>query len=331
MCCDVAISQHGFARAAAHLENLAQLRISAERLRVVTEAEGQRVLKVQAARLLEPVFSVENCKVKPEGPSRVYIGADGVKVPMVTTEEKHKRRKKRGRKNKGACRYCRHRGADNKYKEFKIATIYDQANEHRQVIATSGNHEVLGRLMRREASRAGLNKANEKIAIVDGADWIAKQLNNKLPMPDMVILDFYHLSEHIWLAANKCFGQDTDAAKEFAARLLHTAKHQGPGAVLAALELERKRYRSGVKRKALDELVRYIGHRAGMCDYPVYLDKGWQIGSGPTEAMCKVLTYRLKGAGMRWDKYGADAMMALIALQQSDTWKSYWQGRKRAA
>ena len=50
--------------------------------------------------------------------------------------------------------------------------------------------------------------------------------------------------------------------------------------------------------------------------------------SGPTEAMGKVLTYRLKGPGMRWDRPGADAIMVLVALQQSNTWKSYWESRK---
>jgi len=50
-------------------------------------------------------------------------------------------------------------------------------------------------------------------------------------------------------------------------------------------------------------------------------DEKGQIGSGPSEAMCKVLTYRLKGAGMRWERVGADAIMALIAFEQSNAWK----------
>lgn len=331
MCCEVAITQQGFARAAEHLANLAQIKISPERLRVVTQTEGRQVLQVQAAGLLQPAFNASECKGGPQGHSRVYIGADGVKVPMVTAVEKAKRRKGRRRRKKSRSARRMHRGADNAYKEFKIATIYDESNERRQVAATSGNHEVLGRLMRRQAQLIELGKADEKIAIVDGADWIAKQLNGKLPMLDKVILDFYHLSEHIWLAANKCFGQDTDAAKEMASRLLHIAKHDGVGALLTAIETQRKKYRHGAKRQTLNELFNYVSNRAAMCDYPRYLDKGWQIGSGPTEAMCKILTYRLKGPGMRWDRYGADAMMALIALRESNTWKSYWDSQKHAA
>ena len=122
-----------------------------------------------------------------------------------------------------------------------------------------------------------------------------------------------------------------DKAKEFASEILHIAKHEGSSELLSRLIDEHKNYRSKVKRKSLKELIKYIARRFKMCDYPKFIEQGWQIGSGPTEAMCKVLTYRLKGAGMRWDRFGADAIMALIALEQSNTWKSYWNLRKRSA
>ena len=135
----------------------------------------------------------------------------------------------------------------------------------------------------------------------------------------------------VWAAANICFNQGSDKAKEFASEILHIAKREGPTVLLSKLIDERNKYRSKAKRKSLKELVRYVARRFEMYDYPKFIEQGWQIGSGPTEAMCKVLTYRLKGAGMRWDRPGADAIMALIALEQSNTWKSYWDVRKRAA
>jgi predicted nucleic acid-binding protein len=53
-----------------------------------------------------------------------------------------------------------------------------------------------------------------------------------------------------------------------------------------------------------------------MIRYPEFLQKGWQIGSGPTEAMCKTNTARLKRCGMRWDADNADALIALTGLEQ---------------
>lgn len=331
MCCRVVVSQQGFARAAEHLKQLAQVSISRERLRQIVESEGQLVLDVQRKGLLPASLRVEDCKTSPQGPKRLYLGTDGVKVPMVTQQEKDKRRKNRRRKRPGSKHRRMHKGSDNAYKEFKIATIYDESNEHRQVFATSGNHEILGRLVRREAKRLKIAAADEKVAVVDGADWIRKQLDSKLPLLDGRILDFYHLSEHIWSVSNSCFDQGSERAKAFASELLHIAKHQGPTVLLTRLMDERKKYRSKSKRKALKELIQYIARRFEMCDYLKFLANGWQIGSGPTEAMCKVLTYRLKGAGMRWDRPGVDSIMALVALEQSNTWKSYWDIQKQAA
>ena len=66
-----------------------------------------------------------------------------------------------------------------------------------------------------------------------------------------------------------------------------------------------------------------------MLDYPGALAKGWDIGSGPTEATCKTLTARLKGSGMRWDAANAEAIMGLEALSQSGQWNLYWQSQLR--
>jgi hypothetical protein len=61
-----------------------------------------------------------------------------------------------------------------------------------------------------------------------------------------------------------------------------------------------------------------------MIRYPEFVAKGWQLGSGPTESCCKVLTARLKGRGRRWDARNAEALMALEALDQSGQWPAYW-------
>ena len=331
MCSRVATSQQGFRKAAEHLDHLAQIKISPERLRVIVENEGQKVLQAQSKGQLEISLTPEKCRIAPGGPTRVYIGADGVKVPMVTTDEKIKRRKKRGPKRKGGRRRLMRSGADNPYKEFKIATFYDQSNEYRHVVATAGDHEVLGRLIRRQAVHLRLNQFDQKLAAADGADWIYRQLTGKIPTLDEFILDFYHFSEHIWLASNTCFGLNSQQAASFASELLHIAKHQGATEILLILASKRKVLRSPTKRKALGELINYIAKRIGQCDYPRYISQGWQIGSGPTEAMCKVLTYRLKGSGMRWDRQGAEPIMALIALQQSNAWQSYWKSQYLAA
>src|SRR5262249_28916139 len=83
---------------------------------------------------------------QPTDRTRVYLGADGVMVPLVTDAEKQKRRQKhkakrqrRGKKSKPLPRA--REGADLPYKEFKIVTLYDDRGEHRLVSVTGGDCE----------------------------------------------------------------------------------------------------------------------------------------------------------------------------------------------
>ena len=66
-------------------------------------------------------------------------------------------------------------------------------------------------------------------------------------------------------------------------------------------------------------MVGYFAGQAHRMDYPAYLARGWQIGSGPVESACKtVVGMRLKGGGMRWGEDGADAVAHLRALFRSE-------------
>src|SRR5205807_1508766 len=60
-------------------------------------------------------------------------------------------------------------GADGPFKEFKIVTLYDDAAEHRLVSVTGGDCAQAGRRMRRAAGRGGLDRAGDKVGVVDGS------------------------------------------------------------------------------------------------------------------------------------------------------------------
>jgi hypothetical protein len=59
-------------------------------------------------------------------------------------------------------------------------------------------------------------------------------------------------------------------------------------------------------------------------DYPKEIAAGRDIGSGPTEAMCRMLSLRVKGCGMKWDLRHAQDLMNLIALYESNQAQTYW-------
>lgn len=138
-----------------------------------------------------------------------------------------------------------------------------------------------------------------------------------------LLLDFYHLSEHIWDTA-KCSLGETDEARKWAEDQLHEIKHVGPSGVLTAIAKLSKKVRSSRKKKRLRLLLDYVTQWWEMVDYRRALALGWDIGSGPTEAMCKNLTLRLKRTGMKRDPSNAAAVINLAALRESGQWDKWW-------
>jgi hypothetical protein len=105
------------------------------------------------------------------------------------------------------------------------------------------------------------------------------------------------------------------------------ALHAGPDEVLDEIARQRQRARAPAKREALRRLRAYVGERVVMMDCPACRAKGWDIGSGPTEAQCKTMTARLKGSGMRWNPANAEALLALSGVADSEEWSAYWRSQ----
>jgi hypothetical protein len=331
MACRLNADGKNFDKAADNLKRTAQIHVSGETLRTLVEAEGKRVLQAQRSGQLPVDWSATDCRCD-ANTTRLYVGSDGVMVPLVTDAEKATRReqvkrKRRRRGKKARPLLPRRTGADQHYKEFKIVAIYDEDQKHRLVSGTRGDCEVAGRLMRREASRVRMDLADEKVGNVDGSPWIRNQVQHQSLPLDALGLDFYHLSENVHKARREVYGEDNEAGKAWAAELLHVFKHDGYEPAWRRLLEWRVGLRHG--RPAADRLVNYVSERRDMIRYPEFQAKGWQIGSGPTEATCKTLTARLKGSGMRWDADNAEAIMALEALSQSGQWDQYWKSQLR--
>jgi hypothetical protein len=201
MACRLDGDGKNFDKAAANLARTAQVPVSGETLRGLVETEGKQVVRAQRSAQLPVGWSASDCQT-PEGTTRIYFGSDGVTVPLVTDAEKKARRQKIKEKRRRRGRKARplpppKGGADQRYKEFKIIAYYDETQEHRLVSGTRGDHEVAGRLMRREAGRVRLDLADEKVGNVDGSPWIRNQVERQnLPL-DALGLDFYHLSENV--------------------------------------------------------------------------------------------------------------------------------------
>src|SRR4030042_1153988 len=197
MCCREAL-HCSFEVAGDNLPRTAQLSISGGAVREIAEHQGTGVLAAQQSGALLPAFTAADCTA-----GTLITGTDGVMVPMVTEQQKQKRRdKERARRIEQERSSTAHvgrpkKGSDGPYKEFKLLTFYDPDKAHCHVVGTSGDCEVVGHLMRREARHLRLTAAKVKYAISDGAEWIANQYRRQLPMLGGHILDHSHFRDRV--------------------------------------------------------------------------------------------------------------------------------------
>jgi hypothetical protein len=326
MACRLNRGATSFQQTAENLARAAHLMVSKETLRKLIEEEGRAVLKAQQRGELSPDWEAQDCQAE-NGKSRVYLGSDGVMVPLVTDAEKQKRRAKIKDQRKKRGRKCqplppRKEGADQAYKEFKLGVLYDEEQKRRFVNATSGDHAVAGRMLQRMATQIGLSQADEKIGIADGSPWIRNEIE-LYGLVDHLGLDYYHLKENVQKARLTVYGHDSAAGQAWRNEIMGLFHEHGYEAAWDRLVAWRSTLRGG-KREAADRLLGYVAERRETIRYPEFRRRGWQIGSGPTEAQCKATTQRLKGRGRRWDKANAEALMALDCLDCSHAWHLHW-------
>jgi hypothetical protein len=187
--------------------------------------------------------------------------------------------------------------------------------------------DQLETLLRRQGAQVGMDRADRWIGLTDGGNGLEPFVRRSFPRVDVVILDFWHVSDRLGGLARAMHPQDEDRAGEQKGRWCHVLKHEGGAAVIARLESMAIPQR-GVLRATYDEVLGYLRNNVGRMDYPRYQAKGWLIGSGAVESACKtVVAQRLKLAGMRWREPGTDALCHLRALYKSEAsqWQLYWR------
>jgi hypothetical protein len=339
MCCRIATDSGSFARASANLDRLAQIKLSDEKLRQLAESEGRAVLAWHEHEQLELHFDAGNCLTDQTGDgsivSRIYIGIDGFMLPMVSDAEMGKRFEKavlrrqtlKGKTGVRRGKLRRRAGADQRYKEIKLVTIYDQYKTRRLVRATKSGVKQAGRLIRQMSGDVKLRQAQQVLAVTDGAEWIAKLVAANLPARTTVILDYFHASQHVPQTRRTVFGEENADGIQWADRLLHALLNQTWDGAWELMVQTRCRVRSQAKRKSLDDLMRYLIERREKVDYATFRAAGYDVGSGPTESMCKSLSRRMKGIGMRWTGKNAESMVALESLHHSNLWPKYWSNQ----
>jgi hypothetical protein len=294
------------------LKRFSGVRISASTILRCTEAAGERLRAQQKeGRMVQPT-QVEPKWTAPReaGQPAAYIGLDAFSVPMQGP-----------------------RATKAEHRMLYTALLYTPQKEHTRYLVDF-ELDALAAQVRAQARALGLKQVSDLIAVTDGGNGLEQALQRHLAEHLTTILDWYHAAEHLADFAKAWHGRDETARQAWQAEATGILYEEGGKALLAHLRaLTLPPATSAEVHEELRKLIGYFENNEHRTDYPRYRQNGWDIGSGPTEAGCKIIGQRLKGSGMRWVEDGAATVAALRALYVSGgkVWDGFWSQPHRAA
>ena len=221
------------------------------------------------------------------------------------------------------------------WRETMVGTIgfYDAGGERQQTIYLGATPEYgkatfLGR-MEREIARVKVSHPKARyVGLADGAKGNWEFLSRHT---EVQVIDFWHAAEYLSDAGDALFCGSTGAKKPWLEASCHRLKHE-PGAARQLIrDLKRGAAEKGVSPDQEDvaAAITYFSNqsRQGRMDYAGLVESHVPIGSGVTEAACKVLVkQRLCGSGMKWKEPGAAAVLSLRCLSYTtDRWSQFWR------
>lgn len=165
------------------------------------------------------------------------------------------------------------------------------------------------------------------VCLGDGGRWIW----NRMPIfrqdgvEHIEILDYMHASGHVWQVADAFFGEGTLDAHAWVGPVLRALREQGPTPLMDALG--KLRARSRKQKRELQKAKDYFIANRDRMRYSNFIAQQLPIGSGVVEATCRSLVcQRTKGAGMRWTRAGAQAILNLrcVRLSHPGRWRDFF-------
>ena len=101
--------------------------------------------------------------------------------------------------------------------EFKLGLIYwENEREQRKscYVGRFDNSEIFGWHLWLQACRCGLRQADEAAFLGDGAPWIRNEKRKHFGHATFII-DWYHVSEHIWDCGKVLLSEGSKATEEW--------------------------------------------------------------------------------------------------------------------
>ncbi len=163
-----------------------------------------------------------------------------------------------------------------------------------------------------------------RLGLADGAkgNWTFLEQHTEAQL-----IDFYHASEYIGKVGRAAVPKKR--RDQWITDTGHALKHDvgAAGTICAEMQGFLTRKLSKTNRETVEAAVTYFTNNGHRMAYASHAAKQHPIGSGVTEAACKVIVkQRLCGSGMQWKEHGASVVLTLRCLRYSDgRWQQFWQ------
>jgi hypothetical protein len=301
-CCTLAVA-NSFGESSRIIQELFGQDVSANTVERVVHHVGTGVAD-QGRQCLDAFRKDRQVPACDSPPARLYIAADGTTV--------HER---------------------DGWHESKIGCLRWEDSERRwqhYYVGGFEDSEQFGQSLWWQACRHGLREAPEIVYLGDGAPWV-RSIHERHFRQATFIVDWYHAQKHIWDCAKVLWGEGQEQTAQWADRCCSWLWEGWTRKLLSVLARQRKHAR-GRKRKALEDLHRYLSTNEEQMRYDVFRAKGYSIGSGMVEGACHhVVGTRLKGSGMIWSRCGSSATLALRICWLNREWDELWLQEPLAA
>jgi hypothetical protein len=247
----------------------------------------------------------------------VVVEMDGGMVPIVEAN---------------AAQTDRRKGKALQWKEAKLCLAHAAGSKTLSYGGTlQGDVDEAGKQLFGSAKSAGFGKSSQVHAVGDGAEWIARQVEERFGSQGGYLIDFYHVCDYLSAAASATH-PEAQAARAWFDQQKNALK---AGHCADVIESLRKRLEADDvpdSHAPVRACHRYLNRRQDQLDYPGALANDLPIGSGEIESAHRyIVQKRLKLPGSWWCAANAEYMLALRLNRANRRWDSYWnQARKTA-
>lgn len=185
-----------------------------------------------------------------------------------------------------------------------------------------GGPEEFGRKLWTETRRRKWHSAIDTQIVADGATWIWNLVGDYWYDAHQLV-DWYHATEHLGLAAALAFGQGTPHAQRWF-KQYETIMFQGHADLIASAVSELAE-QAPAQREGLLQQAGYFENQKHRMNYLEMRTDGWVIGSGMVESAGKRFKDRFAKAGMRWSRKGAERLLPVRNAIMSRRFDARWR------